>query len=145
MRKTIMALLCAIVAAPQLHVGAQAQAQGFEQILNRPRRFVDRTNQVRMEVFLTGHHPGRKGPGPVTFPDPSEVAELRDDIRVVNLPQLIQLKLAAKSYYDSADVVSLIRIRNLDESFQSKLHPAVQRDFIECLEEKRGDDEFEAR
>jgi hypothetical protein len=64
---------------------------------------------------------------------------------VVDLPTLIQLKLAARRYQDFADVVNLIRANNLDESFQGKLHPSVQGDFIECLEEKRREDEYEAR
>ena len=31
------------------------------------------------------------------------------------------------------------------ESFQARLHPAVHRDYLECLEEKRREDEYEAR
>jgi hypothetical protein len=58
---------------------------------------------------------------------------------------LIQLKLAARGHYDFGDVVSLIRIHQLDESFLEKIHPAVRPDFIECLEEKRREDEYEAR
>jgi hypothetical protein len=33
----------------------------------------------------------------------------------------------------------------LDESFQEQLHSSVRGDFIECLEEKRREDEYEAR
>jgi hypothetical protein len=42
-------------------------------------------------------------------------------------------------------VVHLIRANDLDESFQGKLDPSVRRDFIECLEEKRREDEYEAK
>ena len=65
--------------------------------------------------------------------------------KVVTLPQLIQLKLAARRHQDFGDVVFLIRVHNLDESFLDHLHPSVHGDFIECLEEKRRDDEYEAR
>jgi hypothetical protein len=61
------------------------------------------------------------------------------------LPQLIQLKLAAGRYYDFGDVVFLIRTHNLDESFMAQLHPSVHKDFIECLEEKRREDDYQAR
>jgi hypothetical protein len=42
-------------------------------------------------------------------------------------------------------VVSLICIHNLDESFRERLHLSVRQDFIECLEEKRREEEYEAR
>ena len=54
-------------------------------------------------------------------------------------------KLAARRYSDFGDVVFLIRVHNLDESFLEKLHPSVHKDFVECLEEKRREDEYEAR
>jgi hypothetical protein len=41
--------------------------------------------------------------------------------------------------------VNLIGANRLDESFMSRLHPSVHRDFIECLEEKRREDEYERR
>ena len=85
------------------------------------------------------------GAGPFAFPDPGQSSEEIEDVRVVTLPQLVQLKLAARRYYDFGDVVFLIRVHNLDESFLEKLHPSVHKDFIECLEEKRSEDEYEAR
>jgi hypothetical protein len=41
--------------------------------------------------------------------------------------------------------VNLIRVHNLDESYIDQLHLAVRQDFIECLEEKRREDEYIAR
>jgi hypothetical protein len=117
----------------------------FDQSPKRSRRFVDRQNNVTIDVLVTGHYPGRGGPGPFAFPDPTEASEDIDQIRVVNLVQLIQLKLAARRYYDFGDVVFLIRVRDLDESFADRLHPSVRADYIECLEEKRREDEYEAR
>ena len=63
----------------------------------------------------------------------------------IDLPTVIQLKLAARRYQDLADVVNLIRANELDESFQEKLHPSVRADFIECVAEKQREDEYEAR
>lgn len=59
------------------------------------------------------------------------------DFLLTNLTTLIQLKLAARRHQDYADVVNLISAHQLDESFQSRLHPSVHADYIECLEEKR--------
>ena len=79
------------------------------------------------------------------FPEPTKVAEVISKYRVANLATLIELKLAARRYRDFGDVVELIRVHDLDESFLQKLHPSVHQDFIECLEEKRREDDYEAR
>jgi hypothetical protein len=119
--------------------------KSFDQVPGRSRRFVDRENGVTVDLLVTGHYPGRGGPAPFAFPDPAEASEEIRQVRVLTLPQLVQLKLAAGRYYDFGDVVFLIRVHNLDESFLAKLHPAVHGDFIECLEEKRREDEYIAR
>ena len=111
----------------------------------RSRRFVDTQNQVTLDVLITGYYPGMGEPGPITFPDPAKVAEPRGKVKVIDLPTLVQLKLAARRYQDFADVVNLIRFNELDESFKARLHPSVQRDYVECLEEKRREDEYEAQ
>jgi hypothetical protein len=117
----------------------------YEPIPNRSRRFTDRRNGTMVEVFLTGHHPGREGPIPLTFPDPDEASEEIDGIRVLKLLQLIEVKLAAGRYYDLAEVVFLIRAHQLNDSFASQLHPSLREAFIGCLEENRRDDEFESQ
>ncbi|HEY7315301.1 MAG TPA: hypothetical protein VH643_38575 [Gemmataceae bacterium] len=110
-----------------------------------PRRFTDRTNQVTIDFLVTGLFPGSGKPGPISYPDPAAVRETIDDAQVLDLLNLVQLKLAARRYQDFADVVSLIRVHQLDESFADRLHPSVRNDFIECLEEKRREEEYEAR
>jgi hypothetical protein len=116
-----------------------------DRVPGRPRRFVDRKSGVQVDILVTGRFPGSGKPGPIAFPDPADVSVTIEKTQVVNLPQLIQLKLAARRYYDFGDVVFLIRVHNLDESFAKQLHPSVRPDFMECLEEKRREDEYEAR
>jgi len=111
----------------------------------RLRRFIDRVNNVGIDILVTGLYPGSGQPGPIAYPDPADVAETIDTVQVVNLPTLIQLKLAARRYRDFGDVVELIRFNELDEGFRDQIHPSVHADFIECLEEKRREDEYEAR
>ena len=123
-----------------LHVG-----KNYDRVKGRPRRFVDRANGVTIDILITGRFPGTGQPGPIAFPDPAKVSEIIDKHYVVMLPTLIQLKLAARRYRDFGDVVELIRIHNLDERFLEKLDRAVHQDFIECLEEKRREDQYEAR
>jgi hypothetical protein len=117
----------------------------YDPVEGRSRRFVDRQNGVMIDILVTGRYPGRGTKGPFPFPDPREASEEIGKLRVLTLPQLIQLKLAARRYSDFGDVVFLIRVHQLDETFRNQLHPAVHRDFIECLEEKRREEEYEAR
>jgi hypothetical protein len=111
----------------------------------RRRRFTDKANQVVVDFLVTGLYPGNGEPGPIAFPNPNDVAEVVENSKVIGLTTLIQLKLAARRHQDFADVVNLIGVHNLDESFADRLHPIVHRDYIECLEEKRREDEYIAR
>ncbi len=121
------------------------EAKGYKTVAGHPKRFIDPVNGVTFDILITGLFPGTGKPGPISYTDPAEVSETIEKIRVVDLPTLIQLKLAAGRYQDFADVVSLIRVHHLDESFQAKLHPAVHRDYTECLDECRREEEYEAR
>jgi hypothetical protein len=117
----------------------------YKKVEGRPRRFVEKASGVQLDVLVTGLYPGTGGPGPFAFPDSKQVRKEIDNIQVISLPQLIQLRLASRRYYDFGDVVFLIRVHDLDESFLEELHPSVHQDFIECLKEKRREDENEAR
>ena len=122
-----------------------ASEQQFTPVAGRSRRFVDQTTGVTFDLLVEGMFPGTGNPGPVAFPDPLQVAESFEQLQVVNLPTLVELKLAARRYQDFADVVNLIRANGLDASFADRLHPSVRPDYIECVEEKRREDEYEAR
>lgn len=117
----------------------------YEPVPGRPRRFIDRKNQVTLDVLLTGLFPGRGMPGPIAFPDPATVRELKGEAYYIDLRTLIELKLAAGRHYDFGDVVKLIAVHDLSESYLEQLDPSVRQDFIKCLEEKRREDEYEAR
>jgi hypothetical protein len=112
---------------------------------DRPLRFVDRTNDVVIDLLITGAFPGSGDPGPVAYPNPADVSETIDKISVVDLVTLIQLKLAAHRHKDFGDVVELIGVNELDADFADRLHSSLRRDFIECLEEKRREDDYAAR
>lgn len=118
---------------------------GYENVAGRKRRFIDVKTGTTIDVLVAGWFPGGGAPGPIAFPDPIEGSEVRERVRVLTLPQLIQLKLAARRHRDFGDVVFLISVHNLDEEFLANLHPSVHGDFIECLEEKRREAEYIAR
>jgi hypothetical protein len=118
--------------------------KNYDALPGRPRRFADRTNAVTLDILVTGRFPGSGKPGPIAYPDPAAVTQTIDNYQVVDLVTLIQLKLAARRYQDFADVVSLIKVHELDDAIAERLHVSVRRDYIECLEEKRREDEYEA-
>lgn len=120
-------------------------AREFEPVAGHSRRFLDPATGVTFDFLIAGLFPGSGKPGPIPFPDPATVSEVIDQRRVINLLNLIQLKLAAGRHKDLGDVVELIRANDLDESYAQKLHQAVRADYTECLEEKRREDEYEKR
>jgi hypothetical protein len=109
------------------------------------RRFTDRANDVTVDILITGLFPVSGKPGPISYPDPAAVSQTIKKARVIDLVTLIQMKLAARRHQDFADVVNMIRFNDLGESFTERLHPSVRRDYSECLDEKRRDDEYVAR
>jgi len=119
--------------------------KNYGRIPKRSRRFIDEVDKVTVDFLVTGHFPGTGKPGPISYPDPTEVGQTIEKVQVVNLTNLVQLKLAARRYQDFADVVNLIRFNQLDESYLERLHSSVHGNFIECLEEKRREDKYEAQ
>lgn len=117
----------------------------YEAVPQRPQRLMDRTHDVTIDILITGLFPGSGEPGPIAYPDPAAVSQTIDNVHVVDLVTLLQLKLAARRHQDFADVVALTRVHGLDHSFAQCLHPSVHRDYIECLEEKRREDMYESR
>lgn len=111
----------------------------------RPRRFADPTTGVLFDVLITGGYPGSGDPGPIAYPDPAGVSQTIDGLRVLDLPTLVQLKLAAGRHQDLADVVNLVRANGLSEAFADRLAPSVRDDYVECVEEMRRDDSYAAR
>ena len=119
--------------------------KNYEPVPGRSRRFTDKQNRVTVDILVTGLYPGLGRPGPITFPDPEAVRQEINSRHYIDLVTLIQLKLAARRHQDFADVVNLIAAHDLDESFGDRLHATLRSDYIECLEEKRREDEYNAR
>jgi len=91
---------------------------------------------VKIEFLITGDFPGDGKPKPVAFPNPAEAAVENQGIRYVNLPTLVELKIASgmtnsERMKDLADVQELIKILNLPASFAQNLNPFVREKFDE--------------
>jgi hypothetical protein len=97
---------------------------------------------VKIEFLTTGDYPGDGKPKPVSFPDPQQVSFEAEGISYINLPKLVELKLASGMtnpgrLKDLSDVLELIKTLNLQIEFASQLDPFVQGKFKELWREAR--------
>lgn len=121
-------------------VHASLNGRGWSQVFCNRKNLWDAETGVRIEFSFTGHYAGDGQPNPITFPDPKDVFEIRDGIKVLQLPRLIELKLAsymtgkARSK-DLGDVEELIRTLKLPQEFAAQLNPYVAPLFREKWDE----------
>lgn len=98
----------------------------------------DTDTGVKVEFLTTGEYPGDGKPKPVSFPDPLGVRIQIEGMWFLNLPTLIELKLAAgisspHRGKDLIDVQELVSIRGLGEDFGANLDPYVRAKFLEIV------------
>jgi len=103
----------------------------------------DATEQVKIEFLLTGEFPGDGKPKPVAFPEPTDVAEVIDGVRYLNLVNLIELKLASGMTAehrgkDTVDVEELIRSLELPRNYVEQLSAYVSEAFLAAWERVNG-------
>jgi hypothetical protein len=96
----------------------------------------DAENGVRIEFLVTGAYPGDGKPKPVAFPDPAGATVTLGGIHFLQLPRLVEVKLASGMTNpgrarDLVDVQELIGILRLPETFAEQLHPFVQGKYQE--------------
>lgn len=96
----------------------------------------DVENGVTIDVLLSGDYPGDGKPKPVRFPDPAAVAQRREQVSVLPIEQLIELKLASgisapHRLKDLADVLELVRSASLTRDFAARLDPYVREKYVE--------------
>ena len=98
----------------------------------------DTTTGVDVDLITTGEYPGDGKPKPVVFPDPSVSVE-REGLPVIELPKLIELKLASGMtnplrIRDSADVMDLIQKLRLPRELAEQLDPSVRDEYLRMWE-----------
>lgn len=91
---------------------------------------------VKIEFLIAGEYPGDGKPKPVAFPDPAQVSVDLDGIRYVDLPVLVELKLASGMtgigrLKDLADVQELIQVLHLSRELADRLAPYVRGKYRE--------------
>lgn len=134
-----------LVAAEGLAAIHQAlEGRGYRPPYEGSRNLRDSETGVRIEFLVTGQFPGDGKPKPVAFPSPAEVSWEQSGIRYVNLPTLVQLKLASGQTHvgrlkDLADVQELIKTLALPESFADGLDAFVQETYRQLWRAAQAD------
>ena len=110
--------------------------RGYLPPFEKSKHLRDTDNGVRIEFLTTGEFPGDGKPKPVAFPDPADVAVEIEGIKYINLPTLVELKLASGisnpgRLKDIADVQETIKELSLPRDFAAKLNPYVQEKYLE--------------
>lgn len=103
----------------------------------------DTQRNVAIDVIFAGEFPGDGQPKPVVFPDPASVQHRGAFGNVVPLATLIELKLASgltapHRLKDLADVLELVRVASLPESFGTRLDPSVRAKYAELWQAAQG-------
>jgi len=96
--------------------------------------FRDTRTGVKIEVMTTGEYPGDGKPKPVVFPDPRDTAVDKENLWVIGLEKLIELKLASglsapHRLKDLADVQELILQLHLPLEISNRLDPSVRPEY----------------
>jgi hypothetical protein len=98
---------------------------------------------IAVQFLISGEDAGG---GEVKIPEPvgDENVEVIEGLTVLRLSRLIEMKLACgsanmrRTHRDYADVVELIALRNLDESFSRFLHKSLRKTFRRLVKHARG-------
>lgn len=118
-------------------VHGQLEGLGYLPPFAGSKQLRDTDTGVRVEFLVAGQFPGDGKPKPVAFPEPAQASVELDGIHYLALPALVQLKLASgmtggtRRMKDLTDVVALIELLRLPETFADQLDPYVRPKYLE--------------
>jgi hypothetical protein len=136
----------AVLVTPEgLHeIHSRLEGLGYVPPFEGSKNLRDADSGVRIEFLVVGDHPGDGKPKPVAFPNPDTCRVEMDGIQFLQLPALIELKLASGMtnpgrIRDLADVQELIVLLRLSEGFAKQLNPYVRDKYRELWAAVRDD------
>lgn len=127
-----------------------AALSGFDVLPVPPGRWPKlrhRDTGIEVDILPEGGRPGTaRKLAPTTIPHPSALGAVGSRLRYVNLPSLVELKLAAGRAQDESDVIQLIRA-NPDEcgtirAHLAAVHPNYVQEFDRLIDRARQESEL---
>ncbi|MGD0769374.1 MAG: hypothetical protein ABSB42_14420 [Tepidisphaeraceae bacterium] len=117
-------------------VHKQLEGLGYVPPFAGSKNLRDTTSGVKIDFLISGQFPGDGKPKPVAFPLPENVVVERQGIRYLNLPSIVELKIASgmtnsERMKDLADVQELIKLLMLPRDFTSQLSVYVREKYVE--------------
>jgi hypothetical protein len=117
-------------------VHEQLEGRGYTPPFQGSKNLRDTESGVRIEFLVAGGYPGDGKPKPVAFPDPTGVETEINGVKCLNLPTLVELKIASGMtepgrLKDLGDVQELIAALELSEAFAERLNPYVRDKYRE--------------
>jgi hypothetical protein len=114
----------------------QLEGLGYVPPFAGSRHLRDAEYGVKVEFLVTGDYPGDGKPKPIAFPDPKQTSVVIGGVHCLQLPRLIELKLASgmtnpTRISDLGDVIKMIRVLGLPESLADQLNPFVREKYGE--------------
>jgi hypothetical protein len=114
----------------------QLEGRGYVLPFEGSKNLRESDSGVRIEFLVAGDYPGDGKPKPVAFPNPDTCRVEMGGIQFLQLPALIELKLASGMtnpgrIRDLADVQELIGLLRLSEGFAEQLNPYVRDKYRE--------------
>jgi hypothetical protein len=116
-----------------------AGVSGFDLLPRRKGRWprlVHRETGIQVDIRPEGARPGTPSkPAPTTIPHPAVMGATGCTLRYMNLPSLVELKLAAGRARDESDVVELLRV-NPDRIAALRDHLAtIHADYVRAFDQ----------
>lgn len=126
----------------------ELEGAGYLPPFQNSKNLRDTDSGVKIEFLIAGEFPGDGREKPVAFPDPRGVSFEADGVRYVNLPTLVELKLASgmtnpSRLKDLADVIEVIKALQLPADFAGQLNPYVREQFVALWDSVRASAGFE--
>lgn len=122
--------------------------RGYVEVTKGLKAVRDTVRGVKIDFLIAGDYPGDGRPKPVAFPDPATLeTSTGDGYRVVDLDTLIELKLASgmtapQRARDIADIIDLIRARDLPADHAARLHEYVRPKYAELWPLAQIEDDY---
>lgn len=126
-----------------------AAVSGFQVLARIPGRWPKvhhRETDVQVDILPEGEHPGSPPDlAPTTIPHPANLGGAGASLRYIDLPGLVELKIAAGRTKDEADVIELIRA-NEDQvagirQHLAQVHPEYAATFDSLVVEAQKDEQ----